>query len=291
LGRAERALERRAVTYVWEDDGSLSLKARLPADDGALLLAALRAAEASESEAKDGSGDALPPAARRADALVTLARAAVDGGALSDARAHGDRTEITDHVDPRTLADEDIHERCELEDGPALTPEVARRLSCDGSLVRILERDGRPLSVGRRTRIVPPALRRALRSRDGGCRFPGCTHRSFLHAHHIRHWARGGPTTLANLVQLCSHHHRLVHEGGFQVDSTADEAIVFRRPDGRVIPATPASAPVTGPALEDRNRALGVAIGPETCRARSAGDRLDYSIAVDGLIARVLAAT
>ena len=90
-------------------------------------------------------------------------------------------------------------------------PDTARRLACDASVVRILERDGRPLSVGRRTRSIPPALRRALQSRDHCCRFPGCTQRRFLHAHHIDHWLDGGTTELENLQLRCRRHHVLQH--------------------------------------------------------------------------------
>ncbi|MGI8572816.1 MAG: HNH endonuclease signature motif containing protein [Solirubrobacteraceae bacterium] len=70
------------------------------------------------------------------------------------------------------------------------------------------------------TAFISPALGRALRIRDR-CRFPGCDHRSYFHAHHARHWARGGATEIGNLVQLCSYHHRLVHEGGFGSSRTA----------------------------------------------------------------------
>ena len=82
-------------------------------------------------------------------------------------------------------------------------------------------------------------MQRALRSRDGGCRFPGCTCRRFVDAHHIRHWANGGETSLDNLVLLCRRHHRLVHEGGFDVERTADGTLRFTRPDGRVIDEHP----------------------------------------------------
>jgi hypothetical protein len=151
--------------------------------------------------------------------------------------------------------------------------------------IRIIERDGRPLSVGRRKRTIPPALRRALAARDQGCRFPGCTHQRFLHAHHIHHWARGGPTVLENLVHLCSHHHRLVHEGGFCVERAGPHSIRFRRPDGRPIPAAGPRTPATGPVLEAQE----LPIDEYTCMPRSAGDRLDYGIAVEVLLAEALA--
>jgi hypothetical protein len=184
-----------------------------------------------------------------------------------------------------------VHEQSRLADGPALAPETVRRLGCDASVVRIIERDGRPLSVGRRTRAIPPALRRALRAREDGCRFPGCTHRRFLHAHHIKHWARGGETKLENLVNLCSHHHRLVHEGGFAVERTGPRSIRFCRPDGRPIPAAGACTRASGPTLRQQNRERGAPIDAFTCMPRSAGDPLDYGIAVEGLLARALAGT
>ena len=173
-----------------------------------------------------------------------------------------------------------------------LAPETVRRLGCDAAVVRIIERDGRPLSVGRRKRTVSPAMRRALQSRDRGCRFPGCTHTRFLHAHHIQHWARGGPTELGNLVQLCSYHHRLVHEGGFAAERAGPGSVRFRRPDGRVIPAViplrRGDVRRCGVRLEVQNCARGMQVDANTCRPLSAGDRLDYGIAVEGLLARAL---
>jgi hypothetical protein len=193
------------------------------------------------------------------------------------------------HVDAETLAGDAVRERSHLADGPTLSPETVRRLGCDAGVVRIVERDGRPLTVGRRTRTISPALRRALRSRDEGCRFPGCTHGRFMHAHHIKHWARGGATTLENLVQLCSYHHRLVHEGGFQVESLARGAVRFRRPDGRVVAPAPECGRVRGPGLGEQHRARGMAVDARTCQPLSAGDRLDYGLAVEVLTARELA--
>jgi hypothetical protein len=74
-----------------------------------------------------------------------------------------------------------------------VTAETSRRIACDASIVRLVaDEDGEPLSIGRKSRTIPPAIRRALRARDGGCRFPGCTHRSFLDGHHIEHRADGG---------------------------------------------------------------------------------------------------
>jgi Domain of unknown function (DUF222)/HNH endonuclease len=288
LGAAQRAIEGRYLRWNWEDDGSLRLEARLPADDGAVVLNALRAAEAERSEVEMPEEPMLasPAGARRADALVELAKSSIAAGAASG-RANG--CEVVVHVDAETLAADGVKERCHLSDGPTLSPETVRRLGCDAGVVRIIERDGRPLTVGRRTRMIPPALRRALRSRDDGCRFPGCTHGRFMHAHHIRHWARGGPTTLENLVQLCSYHHRLVHEGGFQVESLGRGLVRFRRPDGGAVAPSPERGCVRGPGLGEQHRARGIAVDARTCRPLSAGDRLDYGLAVEVLTAKELA--
>jgi len=84
--------------------------------------------------------------------------------------------------------------------------------------------------------------RRALEHRDGGCSFPGCTTRRHVDAHHVVHWADGGETKLENLVLLCRHHHRLVHEGGYAVALLASGEARFRDPRGTVVPPAPASA-------------------------------------------------
>lgn len=121
---------------------------------------------------------------------------------------------------------------------PQYPIETVRRLCCDGSIASIIENDnGEPLSVGRKVSTVTTAIRRALWSRDGGCAFPGCGHTRFVDAHHIRHWADGGDTSLENLVLLCLSHHKLVHEGGFEIGRDQSGELFFRRPDGRALPA------------------------------------------------------
>ena len=112
-----------------------------------------------------------------------------------------------------------------------------KRLACDGSVVIVTEDErGAPLDVGRKQRIVSTPLKRALWSRDRGCTFPGCPNRRYIDAHHIRHWADGGETSLENLTLLCSHHHRALHEGRFAIRRDTLGAIYFQRADGRVIP-------------------------------------------------------
>jgi hypothetical protein len=165
-----------------------------------------------------------------------------------------------------------------------LALDTVRRITCDSSLLRITQDEsGNPLDIGRKTRAVPAAMRRALQARDAGCRFPGCNHRRFVDAHHIHHWADGGDTSIDNLVLLCRHHHRLVHEGGFGVERTADGRIRFSRPDGGIIeehPQPPASGSVEG--LQRGNRETGEAIDASTWIIPA--DTLDYGMAIEGLM-------
>ena len=112
-------------------------------------------------------------------------------------------------------------------------------LSCDASRTWIRhDEEGVPVEVVRKTRTIPPALRRALLHRDQVCRFPGCERR-FVQAHHIRHWAYGGPTVLSHLVLLCRHHHRAVHEEGYQVTRSENGALACHRPDGQAVLEVP----------------------------------------------------
>ncbi len=135
-----------------------------------------------------------------------------------------------------------------LDAAPAIdvSAETSRRLSCDASMVPMLHAaDGAVLDVGRKMRTVPPAIRRALESRDRSCRFPGCTARR-CDAHHVQHWVDGGVTSLDNLVLLCRRHHRAVHEGGFDLVRHRDGRVTFVRPNGTVLEAAPVFRAVRG---------------------------------------------
>ena len=292
------------------DDGSVLIRGRLPAEEGALVLAALEAArdrlarDDVPAGTRDGGAADVPagthdgaahvpagaqdsaadvpagtprrsPGEARADALIALADSFLAGGA-APARTGGDRYQVIVHADAATLAGDEPGGRCELEDGSPLAVQTARRLACDASLVQLLEREGQPLRIGRKTRTIPPALRRALNARDRGCRFPGCGSRRFLDAHHIDHWADGGPTNLDNLVQLCGHHHRLLHEGGYRITRTVGGRILFHRRDGRPIPACPGRSRGRPATLPPPRR-------PEACVPRS-NDRLDLELAVDAVL-------
>jgi hypothetical protein len=301
LSREARQHANRRLTYYHDDDGSLVLKVQLPAETGALVIEALEAALSDiplpndcesalhvSAETSFAVAGAQPTAAtRRADALVVLAESFLQHGA--QALSGGDRHQIVLHVDECTLKHRAAG-RCELEDGPAAPIETARRVACDASVVEIVEDErGEPLDVGRKTRTIPPSLRRALKSRDRGCVFPGCTHKRYVDGHHIQHWADGGDTKLSNLVSLCRFHHRSVHEGGLRVERTDDGVWRFFKADGASIEScAPGHTRPLGDwtQLVAANVENGASIDARTGATRWKGERMDYGIAIDSLLWR-----
>jgi hypothetical protein len=190
-----------------------------------------------------------------------------------------DRYQVLLHVTAETS---DNHVSC-LNNGHDVTAETSRRLCSDASINRLVgDETGEPLSIGRKSRVIPPAMRRALKARDRQCRFQGCTHRCFIHGHRVQHWADGGETSLDNLIQLCRHHHRLVHEGDFRCEKDPTGKVVFRNAFGNVIPETGYRPPQNRQnviidlkkKLEDRF------IHSRTCVTRWEGELMDRHLAV-----------
>jgi hypothetical protein len=174
---AVREWEERFLAVETSDDGSVLIRGRLPREEGAVLQRALEIAREQLDREARGSDDVsaetpLPTASdidqANADALLALADASLE---TSGGRSGGDRFQVVVHVDADALTG-DTGGRADLEDAQPIAVETARRLCCDAAIVPLLERDGETLSVGRKTRSIPPALRRALRNRDGGCRSP-----------------------------------------------------------------------------------------------------------------------
>jgi hypothetical protein len=189
----------------------------------------------------------------------------------------GHRTQLFVHL---RRSDLDGKHGAVLEDGSVLSAETLRRLACDCSIVPVtVDDDGLPLDVGRKTRSIPPAIRRALRVRDRCCQFPGCDRDLFLDAHDVQSWAHGGETKLSNLLLLCTAHHRLLHEGEFRPEGghegeherdydraterldrfTVEPAAegkgwVFRRPDGAILDPRPPPRPEVPPAPTPHER-------------------------------------
>jgi hypothetical protein len=166
----------------------------------------------------------------RSDGMVSIAHAF-----LANAKGNGCASpgfQVMVHLGQDPLAADEVF-AATLEDGTHISSEALRRVTCDSGMMAVSE-TGQGMTVGRRTRSIPSAMRRALMLRDHGCRFPGCTHHQFLHGHHIKHWLYGGETSVNNLVLLCSHHHHLVHEGGFTLTWSTEGQLVFGAPDGHI---------------------------------------------------------
>jgi hypothetical protein len=285
LSREAQQQAGRAVEYWYDTDGSLVLKARLPALAGGLLVkaleVALEAVPATKLNVEFAEEQPISYASRRADALARVAEGYLQNPGDAAEVSTADRYQVVVHVDAETLKDQTAG-RCHLEHGPSLPAETVRRLTCDASLIRIVENErGEPLDVGRKTRSIPPAIRRALHARDPGCCFPGCTYQRYLDAHHVEHWAEGGETKLKNLVHLCRTHHRLVHEGGIGVRARAGGGWRFSRPDGREFDGVYHPAPAhEWTALRDTHAALGIEIDSDTAATRWRGERMDYELGV-----------
>ncbi len=315
---------RRQLRWWYDDDGSLVIRGRLAAEEGAVFVAALEAAmdrlhkrnsmaagadrtgadrtgadrtgadrtgadrtgadrtgadsardgrphsSAEESSARSGPTPSCPwpplhRAAVAADALVLMAETLLTH---TPAFANSsDKYRVLVHVDASTLAGpapaaadasstatggaqsgSSSGTQCRLDDGHPLSPETARRLACDASVVGLIRSGQRDvLSIGDATRFPSSATARAVRIRDDNtCVAPSCTTRRGLQIHHVRHWAQGGATRLDNLVLVCRFHHWLVHEGGFNVTS-GRQGYTFHRPDGSSIDASPGLAVVDDP--------------------------------------------
>jgi len=244
---ARHVWERRSLTLFRDRARNcVRIVIELPAEEGEIVGRAVDSAVAAGETAlgvefaTERSGESWR--AQQADAMVAIMKAYLGGGAgtgigtSSGGAATNERSvpaadhyQVVVHVDEKSLR------------GGAgrsdLPIETVRRLACDGSLVTVVEDErGTPLDVGRKQRTVSTALKRALWSRDRGCTFPGCARAHYVDAHHIRHWADGGDTSLENTTLLCTHHHKLLHEGGFTIHRDERRGRYFRRPDGRVIP-------------------------------------------------------
>jgi len=204
---SEQRHQQRKVFISTTLGGMVRIDGDLDPEGGAVVITALRSlAEPAGLDPTDGRTSPQ----RRADALIDICRDYLDSGASP--QAGGERPHITLTVDLTTL-EARAGKVCELEDTGVVSAETARRLACDAGLSRVITKGlSEPLDVGRRTRTIPASIRRALVVRDGGCIHDGCDRPPrWTDAHHLVHWADGGPTSLDNLVLLCRRHHRMAH--------------------------------------------------------------------------------
>ncbi len=290
LAEAQEEQRRFAGRYLHvrtDEDGMVVVQARLAPDAGAVLLKALAAAaDALHDQTKEERGADTTAEQRRADALGLVAESALAGGL--DPGTRGDRYQVVLHVDSEAASG--AAAAATVGDaGARVSAETSRRLCCDAALV-VMRHDphGGILDVGRRTRIISPALRRALIHRDRSCRFPGCGLK-LCDAHHIEHWMDGGATKLANLVLLCRRHHRSVHEEGFRVKVLANGEVSFFRPDGRELlpaPPLPRVSAEAGALLAAKLRDRGITVDGAAALPSWDGEPVDIAGMVEYLCAR-----
>lgn len=254
-GDVERKVTRRSL-----DDGMVKIEATLRPEEATALWQAI------DRAAKDVSAETLS----RPDGLVALAQAFLRGD-------RPDRAPVELHVSvsAETLRGDD-HEPAQLADGTFVPAATAQRLACDAGVI---------VDGGRKTRTIPTAIRRALTQRDQTCRFPGCCNRGFVDAHHIEHWARGGETTLGNLILLCTHHHAAVHELGVRIELDGAQRPTFYNHHGvRIdpVPARPMLKRDVWLAFEELHREL--EITSDTNLVRWDGSAVDSDAAVSALL-------
>ena len=351
LRQQQHEQENRSVSCYQDDDGMWIIKARLPAEEGALVAKALQelgdsiadikkspdaknspdtepdikneadnaAVKSSEKDVSaetetfslDKQEEPLTFPQRRADALVAFAEhyLASDSSELSSLKG-AERCQLIMHIRANTHAgsSDDVSL-----DGRWFLPNAARRLACDASLLVVQEDEvGNVLDIGRKTRVIPVAMERALSIRDGGCcQFPGCCETRYTEGHHIKHWADGGDTKLDNLVTLCRYHHRELHKGSFFLslkpasvnpESTTKSFVErlcfskvdryfnspFNRTEDYVIAANPAKFTCAYCDSSDLSKTLPRliynSIDEKTAVTKWAGEGMDLGMAVDGLL-------
>ncbi|MEH6593712.1 MAG: DUF222 domain-containing protein [Halioglobus sp.] len=324
--------EVRKLVYFQDEDGSWIIHAKLPAEAGSLVVKALEAVakpiqrekqdlEIAQRKERVQAEESVPAGTffdkhtleidqpensyeqTKADALVTVAQhflATCDQTPLYQGLKGSERCQIMLHVDIDTLRKHGCEgykgeRRCNLDDKHWLSPKIARRLSCDATLVTVLEDDkGKVLNIGRRARTIPAAINRALSLRDKTCRVPGCCQSKNLDCHHVRHWVDGGDTSLDNLVRVCRRHHVLLHQGAFNIhvenaEATGEPQLVFTTPAGQKIEANFFPQFPEQPAEEAALQALADAapdVDARTAQTQWDGVSCDYDTAIYALLRR-----
>ena len=312
---AAQVAAQRLVTQRSLDNGMVKFEVVLPSDEAAIVWAALNAAIATSSAEPI---DAEPTPAERWPAKSPTAKAptsAERGRRRADAfmniiqeRVRGARPQRTPIEIIITVPHAGLHGSAEpsdfamMADVEVIAAATARRYCCDaGVVVAHVDAQGVPLSIGRKTRTITAAIKRALLLRDRTCRFPGCTHGRYVDGHHIEHWAHGGETALSNLMLLCSAHHTLLHEGGcrpkLERPANAGRGVEANGADGwnffdhrnRLIDAQPActSANNTGArgglaALHDAHTGLASTANANVSKWN--GEPIDYATCIDYLV-------
>ena len=212
--RSIKQRESRSLTWSTGNNGNTVIRLSLPPE---MAAAFLNGVEQSLEQLEQST---CSMSQRRADAAVLMAESSLHSAGREIATA--DRYQVIVSVDASELKSKQTHQqpakRASIAGVGPLARETARRLSCDCSVSTLAHSKGEPVSIGKKTRVWPTAMARAIKARDQHCVFPGCTQSRHLQIHHIKHWADGGSTSMSNAACLCSAHHLLVHEGGYRIE-------------------------------------------------------------------------
>lgn len=207
--KRDRAYLHASRTY----GGMVRVDGLLDPESGEELLTALDAAMTPGARRDGTNSDPAPR--RRAGALAHICRQFLNNhpGVIGGQRPH-----VNVLIDLETLHGNPGRVAEMSRTGP-ITPETARRILCDAEITWALAARGQPVAVGRSQRKPTQAQLKALAIRDRGCVEPGCDRPpEWCDAHHIVHWANGGPTDLDNLELRCRRHHTRVHRNDPQLE-------------------------------------------------------------------------
>jgi hypothetical protein len=228
--------DERELVFRRHPDGVTTVRGTFESAGAAVILGALE-----PLARRNGRDDDRPRDRRLADAWVELAENRLNNGSLPQVGGVRPHVQVTTSIE--TFLQMTGAPAAEMEYSLPIGAPTLERISCDCTVTSVLYGvDSAVKDVSAAKRLIPPATRRAARARDNGCRWTGCD-RSASHTvlHHVSHWARGGLTKLPNLVSVCTRHHWMLHEGGWNMVFTADNRVVLLPPRQRRF--TPARAP------------------------------------------------
>jgi len=291
--------------HCYQDEmGMYVISARLPPEEGALVVRALEIIQAENRKKKEDAEEVVAEEmevkvdsnnvsaetfsqgmvredflADRASALTHMAESYLNGNNNEESgNSLGEKYQVFLHINANAASIDckvNQSDHCSIDNKRFLTQEVAKRLACDASLSTVLEDDrGNILSIGRRSRIIPRAMSHALRIRDGGCRYPGCCQNHYTDAHHIKHWADGGETSMENLVTLCRYHHGLLHKREYHLRRDESGDLVFTNSRNELITC---SFYPQFPGNPNADECLDRDIDEHTAKSKWLGERLDIN--------------
>ena len=219
--------DRQALYLKWNlDESELRLRGNMPASQEEVFQEAVEdVADRIPQNPETGMFDLYSQ--RLVDGLVELSATVGDAATPPQLTVHIELDALTSTSDAVT----------ELEHGALVPNQTAQRLGCDSVVETVIHDGPQVVGIGRNGRTIPGWLRRVVHDRDPACQFPGCQNSRWIQIHHIHHWAQGGTTDLDNLISLCGHHHRFVHEHGWHITGSPNDEVVFRRPDWTPYPS------------------------------------------------------